>query len=44
MVAEAIESYYDRTIEEIRTPRGRLLDDVADSIAIPIVYYEKNLK
>lgn len=44
VVAEAIESYYDRTIEEIRTPRGRLLDDVADGIAIPIVYYEKNLK
>lgn len=44
VVAEAIESYYNRTIEEIKTPRGRLLDDVADAIAIPIVYYEKNLK
>lgn len=44
IVALAIESYHGYTIEEIRTPRGRLLDDVADAIAIPIVYYEKNLK
>ncbi len=44
IVAIAVESYYGNKIEEMYTPRGRLMDDVSDAIAIPIVYYEKNLK
>ena len=42
VVAKAMEMYYNRDIEEFYTPRGRLLDDVADSVALTVAWYEKN--
>lgn len=41
MVAEAVEKYYGRRIDEIWTPKGRLLDDVADAIALVTLWLEK---
>lgn len=41
IVALSIEKYYNRKINDIWTERGRLLDDIADSIAIPIVWLSK---
>ena len=41
MVAEAVEKYYGRKIDEIWTPRGSLLDDVADAIALMTLWLEK---
>ena len=42
VVAKAMEMYYNKDIEDFYTPRGRLLDDVADSVALTVVWYEKN--
>lgn len=42
IVALAIQEYYNRDIKEIYTARGRLLDDIADAIAITISYIEKH--
>ncbi|WWT40456.1 hypothetical protein [Staphylococcus phage PT94] len=46
IVAQAMLKFFDSyNIEEmIYTPRGKLLDDVADAIAIALVYWDKNLK
>lgn len=45
IVAVAVEKYYNKDMSDILyTPRGRLLDDIADAIAIGIVYYDKELK
>lgn len=41
MVAEAVEKYYGRRIDEIWTKNGRLLDDVADAIALMTLWLEK---
>lgn len=42
MVAEAVVKYYGDDIKEkIYTPRGRLLDDVADAIALMTLWLEK---
>lgn len=41
MVAEAVELYYGRRIDEIWTARGRLIDDVADSIALMTLWLER---
>ena len=42
VVAKAMEMYYNKDIEDFYTPRGRLLDDVADSVGLTVVWYEKN--
>ena len=42
VVAKAMEMYSNRDIEEFYTPRGRLLDDLADSVALTVAWYEKN--
>src|SRR5699024_9225536 len=39
VVAKAMEMYYNRDIEEFYTPRGRLLDDLADSVALTVAWY-----
>ncbi|WWT40163.1 hypothetical protein [Staphylococcus phage PT1-1] len=46
IVAQAMLKFFDSyNIEEmIYTPRGKLLDDVADAIAIALVYWDRNLK
>lgn len=44
VVAKGNEIYFNKEIEEQYTPRGRLLDDIADSIMITIIYFENNLK
>lgn len=41
IVAHAVEKYYNKKIESIWTPRGRLIDDTADAIALPIVWLIK---
>lgn len=42
MVAEAVLAYYGNSIKDkIYTPRGRLLDDVADAIALTTLWLEK---
>ncbi|MCU7556574.1 RuvC family protein [Macrococcus capreoli] len=41
MIAEAVERYYERKINEIWTPRGKLLDDVADAIALATLWLER---
>ena len=41
MVAEAVEKYYNRRIDEIWTARGKLIDDVADAIAIATLWLER---
>lgn len=41
MVAEAVEKYYGRRIDEIWTKNGKLLDDVADAIALMTLWIEK---
>lgn len=41
MVAEAVEKYYGRRIDEIWTARGKLIDDVADAIAIATLWLER---
>src|SRR5699024_2567365 len=42
MVADAVEKYYGESVREtIYTPRGRLLDDVADAIALTTLWLEK---
>lgn len=42
MVAEAVLAYYGNDLREtIYTPRGRLLDDVADAIALMTLWLEK---
>ena len=43
MVAEAVLKYFGEDVRElIYTPRGRLLDDVADAIALTILWLEKD--
>lgn len=41
IVASAIEKYYNQRISNIWTPRNRLIDDIADAIAIPMVWLNK---
>ena len=42
MVAEAVLAYYGNDLrEKLYTPRGRLLDDVADAIALMTLWLEK---
>ena len=42
MVADAVEKYYGESVREVLyTPRGRLLDDVADAIALMTLWLEK---
>ena len=42
MVADAVEKYYGESVRELMyTPRGRLLDDVADAIALMTLWLEK---
>lgn len=41
MVAEAVEKYYGGKIDAIWTPRGKLLDDVADAIALMTLWLER---
>lgn len=41
MIGEAVEKYYGRQIDEIWTPRGKLIDDVADAIALMTLWLEK---
>lgn len=42
MVADAIEKYYGESVREVLyTPRGKLLDDVADAIALMTLWLEK---
>ena len=42
MVAEAVLAYYGNDLREtLYTPRGRLLDDVADAIALMTLWLEK---
>lgn len=43
MVATAIEKYFNKTINEIWTPKGKLIDDIADSIAMVLTAYHKEL-
>ena len=43
MVATAIEKYFDKTINEIWTPKGKLIDDIADSIAMVLTAYYRGL-
>ena len=40
LVADAVEEYYGK-IDGLYTPRGRLLDDVADAIALTTAWLEK---
>lgn len=42
VVAFALEKYFGRTVEEIWTPRGALKDDVADAIALGIIWLEQS--
>ena len=42
IVAKFLELWYNRDMKEIYTPRGRLLDDIADAILIGIVYKNKH--
>ena len=43
MVADAVEKYYGESVREVLyTPRGRLLDDVADAIALMTLWLEKD--
>ena len=42
MVADAVEKYYGESVREVLyTPRGKLLDDVADAIALMTLWLEK---
>ena len=42
MVADAVEKYYGESVRELMyTPRGRLLDNVADAIALMTLWLEK---
>ena len=42
MVADAVEKYYGESVREVLyTPRGRLLDDVADAIALMTLWLER---
>ena len=42
MVADAVEKYYGESVREaLYTPRGRLMDDVADAIALMTLWLEK---
>src|SRR5699024_12655210 len=43
MVATAIEKYFNKTIPQIWTPKGKLIDDISDSIAMTITAYHKGL-
>lgn len=43
MVATAIEKYFNKTINEIWTPKGKLIDDIADSIAMVLTAYYRGL-
>lgn len=41
MVADAVEKYYGESVREVLyTPRGKLLDDVADAIALMTLWLE----
>ena len=42
IVAEAVEKYFGEKIEGLWTPRGALIDDIADAIAVMIIWLEKN--
>lgn len=42
IVAEFLKAYFSSDMPEIYTKRGKLLDDVADSIALGVFYHEKN--
>lgn len=41
MIGEAVEKYYGGKIDAIWTPRGKLLDDVADAIALMTLWLER---
>lgn len=43
VVATAIEKYFNKKINEMWTPKGRLIDDIADSIAMVLTAYHKEL-
>lgn len=44
VIAEFLKCYFGDDVPNIYTKRGRLEDDKADSIALAVYYYEKNLK
>lgn len=44
VVAHALEKYFGRTVDEIWTPRGALIDDVSDAIALGIIFNEKEIE
>ena len=44
VIAEFLKCYFGDDVPNIYTKRGRLEDDKADSIALSVYYYEKNLK
>ena len=42
IVAEFLKAYFSSDMPEIYTKRGRLIDDLADSVALTVAWYEKN--
>lgn len=42
IVAEFLKAYFDSDMPEIYTARKKLIDDVADSVALTVAWYEKN--
>lgn len=44
IVAKAVELYYGKRIPEMWNKNENPVDDISDAIAIPIAYYEKNIK
>jgi len=44
IVAEFLKAYFSSDMPEIYTERGKLLDDVADAIALNVYYYENIYK
>lgn len=42
IVAEFLKKYFDSDMKMIYTKRGRLIDDIADAIAIGVYTYEKD--